>query len=242
MKTYRLFIIWTALLLSPLIVLCQQESWDARLLDGVCGFGSSNINAVAAHNDTVYLGHRNGSSSFSHISAWSVVEGTWDHNLGGGLNDDVHTIAVYDNLLLVGGKFTEAGGEAVDKVAIWDGSSWSPMGDGISIGVDGTNLEDKLFVHKIVVTGSRIFALVHHNSAPGRPWCNHYKIREWQWEEDFEAGHWVSLTESGLLGADPSSTCQNPTVSQVRINTIALDNDGALLTGMNLMLQLYDNQ
>lgn len=145
----------------------------------MCGFGLSNINVVVVYNDMVYFGYCNGSFFFSYISVWLVVEGIWDYNLGGGLNDDVYIIVVYDNLFLVGGKFIEVGGEVVDKVVIWDGFFWSLMGDGIFIGVDGMNLEDKFFVYKIVVMGFRIFVLVYYNSVFGRLWCNYYKIWEW---------------------------------------------------------------
>lgn len=63
--------------------------------------------------------------------------------LGAGLSNDVNALEVYDNdgpgpnppALYVGGTFTEAGGAGANRIAMWDGESWSALGEGLNDGV-----------------------------------------------------------------------------------------------------------
>ncbi|MBL9120460.1 MAG: Ig-like domain-containing protein [Phycisphaerae bacterium] len=61
-----------------------------------------------------------------------------------GLNGDVYSLAVFDDgegggpALYVGGDFTTAGGVAANRIAKWDGISWSPLGTGASNGLSGS--------------------------------------------------------------------------------------------------------
>ena len=54
---------------------------------------------------------------------------------GSGVSDEVHALGVYDDgsgpALFVGGDFETAGGVAVNRIARWDGSSWSALGSGV---------------------------------------------------------------------------------------------------------------
>ena len=64
-------------------------------------------------------------------SAWSAV--------GGGVNSAVYALTVFDtdgagpnpSALFVGGEFNTAGGVTVNRVARWDGSTWSAVGTGL---------------------------------------------------------------------------------------------------------------
>jgi hypothetical protein len=49
-----------------------------------------------------------------------------------GCNDDVLALTLYDGDLIAGGRFTEAGGVPVQRIARWDGSMWHPLGEGIA--------------------------------------------------------------------------------------------------------------
>jgi len=64
--------------------------------------------------------------------AWSAeVPGFWSA-LGQGTGPIINAVVVYQDRLIVGGTFTEAGGMPIGYIAAWDGSSWSQLGDGIS--------------------------------------------------------------------------------------------------------------
>jgi hypothetical protein len=47
------------------------------------------------------------------------------------MNGPVWSLAVHNGLLIVGGDFTEAGGQPAEHIAVWTGISWSPLGSGL---------------------------------------------------------------------------------------------------------------
>ena len=47
------------------------------------------------------------------------------------MNDSVYALTVYDGKLIAGGYFTTAGDVSANRIASWDGSSWSPLGSGM---------------------------------------------------------------------------------------------------------------
>ena len=56
----------------------------------------------------------------------------WSALAGGGMNDWVYATTIYNGNLIVGGKFTSAGGVSANHIASWDGASWSPLGEGVN--------------------------------------------------------------------------------------------------------------
>ena len=48
-----------------------------------------------------------------------------------GVDGSVCALTVYDGKLIAGGYFARAGGVGANRVASWDGSSWSPLGSGM---------------------------------------------------------------------------------------------------------------
>src|SRR3954463_9904779 len=72
-----------------------------------------------------------------------------------GANGDVYA-AVIDSSgnLYIGGNFTMVGGVAANRIAKWDGSSWSALGSGMGGGgpVDPPN------VYALAVSGSNLYA------------------------------------------------------------------------------------
>ncbi|MGB8658315.1 MAG: hypothetical protein WCE90_11115 [Candidatus Zixiibacteriota bacterium] len=48
-----------------------------------------------------------------------------------GLGDNCYALCVYDGKLIAGGAFTHAGGVSANRIASWDGSSWSALGSGM---------------------------------------------------------------------------------------------------------------
>jgi len=51
------------------------------------------------------------------------------------MNNPVWALTGYNNQLIAGGLFTTAGGTSANKIAAWDGSSWSALGSGTNYGV-----------------------------------------------------------------------------------------------------------
>ncbi len=71
-------------------------------------------------------------------SSWSPLSGPG----GTGVNGMVRALTVFDDgagpALHVGGNFSTAGGVTVNRIARWNGSSWSPLTDSGATGVSGT--------------------------------------------------------------------------------------------------------
>jgi hypothetical protein len=85
----------------------------------------------------------------------------WDDRFGvAGVNYYVYAIATTGNQVYVGGEFSEAGGVSVSKIAMWDGSKWSALGDGIA---------GDVFPHveAIAVNGEEIFVGGYFDRAGG---------------------------------------------------------------------------
>ncbi len=63
-------------------------------------------------------------------SSWSRLGST-------GVNDTIAALTVFDDgtstALYAGGDFSRAGDQTADGIAKWDGSSWSPLGSGVSV-------------------------------------------------------------------------------------------------------------
>src|SRR5437016_3508067 len=62
-------------------------------------------------------------------SQWSPI--------GGGMNSHVIALTVYQGSLIAGGDFTVAGGNNANRIAQWNGSSWTSLGTGIDPGFYG---------------------------------------------------------------------------------------------------------
>jgi hypothetical protein len=58
-----------------------------------------------------------------------VYSQSWS-DVGGGMCDWVNASVVYNGELIVGGRFTCAGGVSTNYIARWNGTTWSPLGTG----------------------------------------------------------------------------------------------------------------
>ncbi len=101
---------------------------------------------------------------FSQAGEWSA--------LGSGTNGQVLALAVSESgVIYAGGSFTTAGGAAANRVAMWNGTSWLPLGDGI---LNGT-------VYALVIDSSgNLYAGGNFNAA-GTVTAN--KIAKWDGSE-----------------------------------------------------------
>jgi hypothetical protein len=122
-------------------------SFSFRFLHGVylttaSGFSElPNIYDVVEYQDQIYICgefDRAGGQPIQGIARWTGTR--WD-SVGGGFSGFIpgsapllfpHVLYVHDGLLYAGGNFRFAGGETVNGIAVWDGSSWSPMGEGFN--------------------------------------------------------------------------------------------------------------
>ena len=79
------------------------------------------------------------------IARW---DGTNWSPLGSGITGGFHTcppyvaaLAVYKGELIAGGEFSTAGGTEVNTIARWDGTTWSPLGDGMGAGFSNISVQ-----------------------------------------------------------------------------------------------------
>jgi hypothetical protein len=107
--------------------------WSA-LGSGVNG----TVDALAVYHDALIAGGSfttaGGNSAMSIArwdgTSWSAL-GLGLEREGSGLKASVSALANYNGYLIAGGIFTLAGGESANCVAQWDGSTWSPLGEGV---------------------------------------------------------------------------------------------------------------
>jgi len=116
--------------------------------------------AMAVFNNALYVGGRFdtvGGIPATNIakwdgSSWSAVAA----GLGVARNtvfadsDAVISLAVYNNMLVAGGGFTNASGLSVNNIAAWNGSTWSALGNGVNGGVQSiANYQNDLYTSLI---------------------------------------------------------------------------------------------
>ncbi len=115
------------------IAMWDGAQWHA-LADGL----DAPVSALALDDGLLYAGGdflASGSIVLNGIGAW---DGTEWKDLDGGLKEDELTLGVYaldvddEGQLFVGGRFSEAGGVAVNSFAVWNGSEWSSPGQLLS--------------------------------------------------------------------------------------------------------------
>ena len=104
------------------------------------GLGSgmnSTVNALTVFGNALYAGGSftaAGGVTVNRIARWNGS--TWSP-LGGGMNSTVYAFTVFDDgfgagpALYAGGSFTMSGKVAVNYIARWDGTLWSPLGSGM---------------------------------------------------------------------------------------------------------------
>jgi hypothetical protein len=104
-------------------------SWDS-LGSGLPG---EYVTALEVYGGKLYAGGRfreSGGAPGEYIASW---DGSSWNDVDGGLSGDSGTtgiwaFAIYDDNLLAGGQFTQAGPTAAANIASWDGLSWSSLG------------------------------------------------------------------------------------------------------------------
>jgi len=93
-------------------------------------------------------------------SSWSVLG---SFRAGPDVPPVVYALAVSGSDLYAGGGFTMAGGSPANRIAKWNGTSWSALGTGMS---GGSSFPD---VSALVVSGSDLYAGGSFTNAGGSP-------------------------------------------------------------------------
>jgi hypothetical protein len=126
-------------------------AWDGSswlpVGEGVSG-QSATVGALAIYGNKLIAGGwfaSAGGVSANNIASWDGI--AWSP-LGSGVEGSfspywpqsptpVSALIVYGDQLIVGGRFTEAGGIPANSIAAWDGAVWSPLDSGIRGGWGG---------------------------------------------------------------------------------------------------------
>jgi len=129
--------------------------WSA-LGSGMDGY----VFALAASGTNLYAGGNfvtAGGVSANYIAKWN---GSAWSALGSGVEagavyPSVRALAVSGSDLYVGGDFTVAGGSSANRIAKWNGTSWSALGSGVDCYSD---VMDNSIVLALAVSGSNVYA------------------------------------------------------------------------------------
>ncbi|MEW6126674.1 MAG: C25 family cysteine peptidase [Acidobacteriota bacterium] len=101
---------------------------------------NNSVNALAISGGFLYVGGSftsvTGVSGTSGIARFNLTTNTWS-TVGGGVSGTVFALGVNGSDIYVGGNITLAGGGSVNRVARFDGSSWSALGTLSNNGVIG---------------------------------------------------------------------------------------------------------
>lgn len=140
------------------------------------------VMALTVYNDTLIAGGyftTAGGVSALRIAGW---DGSQWHALaegmggGGTITPSVHSLTVYNDELIVGGTFTEAGPIPAKNIARWDGSDWYQLGSGL----------DGVRTNALTVYNDNLFAGGGFTTAGGNP---AYRIARWDgvvWDQPGE--------------------------------------------------------
>lgn len=96
--------------------------------------GNFFVNAIAVQGNNLVVGgsffaaNLNPGSASTNIA---IYDGTDWQPMGGGVNSNVNAIVVVGTNVYAGGRFSSASGVPASRIARWNGSSWSPLGDGV---------------------------------------------------------------------------------------------------------------
>ncbi|MBM4112703.1 MAG: hypothetical protein FJ253_04910 [Phycisphaerae bacterium] len=158
--------------------------WNGVAWSPVSGAADSSDNGVnGSVLSMAVFDDGSGAGPVLHVGGWfSAASGTpapnvarWNGSswsaMGNGLDGSVFTFAAYDDgsgdgpALYTGGWFTKSGATVVNRIARWNGSEWTPVGEGVDSGVhalavwdDGRGRGPSLYVGGFFSNAGREFA------------------------------------------------------------------------------------
>jgi hypothetical protein len=132
------------------------SAWDAASALGSPSTSPRDIALMPRGGEDIYALYQDGVA----VTGYEYTSGSWSlASTGGGnawfkiagsagLNWPVNALAISGSDIYAGGPFTDAGGNTdADRIAKWNGSSWSALGTGLNVQV-----------HAIAISGSDIYA------------------------------------------------------------------------------------
>ena len=127
--------------------------------------------------------------------------------MGTGANSDVFSVASSGDYVYAGGLFTTIGGNSIPRIARWDGSSWSGLGQGVDDGM----------VLAVAVDGNNVYIGGTFNNVSGN---SINKIAKW------DGSSWSSIT----------TTPPNGTVSALAVvnGILYAAGDFSMMDGVNV--------
>ena len=109
---------------------------DFAIIDGIT------VNNIAAWDGSSWLTLGSGLTGFEPYTGWAKV----------------CALSVYNNQLIAGGNFTTAGGITANRIAAWDGSTWSGLGSGMSVANSLYGVSALTIYNNYLVAGGHFFA------------------------------------------------------------------------------------
>lgn len=101
------------------------------------------LSAYATFNASEYIGNATG------IQRWTATEWAnefWSHPPQFGMNGEVKTLRVWNDLLVAGGNFTFSGSAHSNRIAVWNDTTWAGLGTGMNASVTClTELQGELY-------------------------------------------------------------------------------------------------
>lgn len=131
-----------------------------------------------------------GGQLVNHITIW---DGEEFRPVGGGMNDSVEALAVYEGDLIAGGRFTVAGGVQARNIARWDGEEWHPLAGGVYDIVPGSTQG----VEDMVVWQGDLYVVGDFTHADGQQVDY---IARWDGETWFDVGGGIELVGYDITG------------------------------------------
>ncbi len=137
--------------------------WNGSTWSALSSGVNDNVTALAVGGSSLYVGGsfseacgnaacNSGNLTVNHIAQWNGTASAWSA-LSNGVNDNVTALTVSGSNLYVGGTFNEvcgnvacnSGNSIVNRIAQWNGSTWSALGNGLDndvsvLAVSGSSL------------------------------------------------------------------------------------------------------
>jgi len=136
--------------------------WDGTSWQPLGSGMNGDVTSLAVYNGQLIAGGKfttAGGAQANHIARW---DGTNWHPLGSGMErggeyTGVSALTVYNGQLIAGGRFTTAGDANANNIARWDGTTWQPLGSGMS-GSSTYNSFSYPFVSALTVYNGQLIA------------------------------------------------------------------------------------